>query len=245
MRYKCTVSYDGTNFHGFQIQGTLRTVQLEIENVLKKVLKNDVKIYGAGRTDSKVHAINQVFHFDSDIEMKDSSMKKAINAFLPDDIYIKNVEIVNEEFHSRFSSHEKNYHYIIDLGEYNPLYNNYRYYYKYKLDIDKMIDASQVFIGEHDFKSFTKNKIIENTVRTIYSINFIKENEGKLVTIEFIGNGFLHNMIRIIVAMLIEVGNGRKTKEDLINIMENKNRIYAPKTAPANGLYLYYIKYNN
>ena len=241
MRYKCTLMYDGTNFHGFQIQDDLRTVQLEIENVLKIITKENTKIYAAGRTDTHVHALGQVFHFDTDIMMKEWQMKNAINSRLPSDVYVKEVEIVDDNFHSRFSAHEKTYRYIIDLNEYNPLLAPYRYYYKHKLDYDKMKDASEIFIGEHDFKSFTKNHKIENTVRTIYDISF--KNENNVITIEFRGNGFLHNMVRIIVAMLIEVGNKRKTKEDLKNILESKNRKLAPKIAPANALYLVNIKY--
>jgi len=243
MRYKCVVMYDGSNFHGFQVQDDLRTVQLEIENVLKIITKTDTRIYPAGRTDTGVHALSQVFHFDTDIDMKEWQMKNAINSRLPSDVHIKEVEIVSEDFHARFSAHKKEYHYIIDLNEFNPLYSKYRYYYRHKLDIDKMIDASKIFIGEHDFKAFTKNHKIENTVRTIYSIDF-DINDG-VITVKFIGNGFLHNMIRIIIAMLVEVGNGRKTKEDLIKIMESQDRTLAPKTAPANGLYLVDITYND
>lgn len=242
MRYKCIVMYDGTNFHGFQIQEELRTVQLEIENVLKIITKVPTKIYPAGRTDTGVHAYNQVFHFDTDVVMKEYQMKNAINSRLPRDIYIKKVEIVDENFHARYNAKIKEYHYIIDLGEYNPLLTNYRYYYKHKLDINKMIDASKIFIGTHDFKAFTKNHKIENTVRTIYSIDF--DINDKVITIKFKGNGFLHNMVRIIVAMLIEVGNDRKTKEDLENILASKNRLLAPKTAPANALYLVNIEYD-
>lgn len=241
MRYKCTVSYDGTNFHGFQVQDNLRTVQDEIEKVLKIITKLETRIYPAGRTDTGVHGIGQVFHFDTNIEMKEWQMQNAINSRLPRDVYIKKVEFVSEDFHSRFSKHTKEYHYILDLNEYNPLYTNYRYYYKHKLDLDKMIEASKIFVGEHDFASFTKNHKIENTVRTIYSIDF--DIKDKVVCIKFKGNGFLHNMIRIIVAMLIEVGNNRLEIEKLKMIMEAKNRKLAPKTAPANGLYLYEITY--
>ena len=241
MRYKCIVMYDGTNFHGFQIQEELRTVQLDIENVLKIITKVPTKIYPAGRTDTGVHAYNQVFHFDTDVVMKEYQMKNAINSRLPRDIYIKKVEIVDENFHARYNAKIKEYHYLIDLGEYNPLLTNYRYYYKHKLDIDKMIDASKIFIGTHDFKAFTKNHKIDNTIRTIYSIDF--EIIDKEIIIKFKGNGFLHNMVRIIVAMLIEVGNDRKTKEDLENILASKNRLLAPKTAPANALYLVNIEY--
>lgn len=241
MRYKCIVSYDGTNFHGFQVQDNLRTVQEEIEKVLKVITKTDTRIYPAGRTDTGVHGIGQVFHFDTEIVMKEWNMKNAINSRLPRDIYIKDVEYASEDFHSRFTKHTKEYHYIIDLNEYDPLLKNYRYFYRHKLDIDKMIEASKVFVGEHDFASFTKNHKMENTVRTIYSIDY--EFKDKVLTLKFKGNGFLHNMIRIIVAMLIEVGNNRMEIERLKEIMELKNRKLAPKTAPANGLYLYEIVY--
>lgn len=241
MRYKCIVSYDGTNFHGFQVQDNLRTVQEEIEKVLKVITKTDTRIYPAGRTDTGVHGIGQVFHFDTEIVMKEWNMKNAINSRLPRDIYIKEVEYASEDFHARFTKHTKEYHYIIDLNEYDPLLGNYRYFYRHKLDIDKMIEASKVFVGEHDFASFTKNHKMENTVRTIYSIDY--EFKDKVLTLKFKGNGFLHNMIRIIVAMLIEVGNNRMEIDRLKEIMELKNRKLAPKTAPANGLYLYEIVY--
>lgn len=241
MRYKCTVSYDGTNFHGFQVQDNLRTVQDEIEKVLKIITKVDTRIYPAGRTDTGVHAYAMVFHFDSDVIMKEWNMKNAINSRLPRDVYIKEVEHVSDDFHSRFSKHTKEYHYVIDLNEFDPLKGNYRYFYRHKLDVKKIIDALDVFIGEHDFKAFTKNHKMENTVRHIYSIEHMFENN--VLTLKFKGNGFLHNMIRIIVAMLIEVGNNRLDKKDLIDIMNSKNRKLAPKTAPANGLYLYEIVY--
>ena len=241
MRYKATVMYDGTMFHGFQVQEDLRTVQKEIEEVLKIITKTDTKIHPAGRTDTGVHAVGQVFHFDTTVDMKEWQMKNAINSRLPRDIYVKKIEIVDESFHSRFNAKKKSYQYVINTNEFNPLNKNYCYYYKYKLDINKMIEASKIFIGEHDFKSFTKNHIIENTVRTIYDINF-EINDG-VIKINFIGNGFLHNMVRIIVAMLIEVGNDRVTIEQLQNIMDMKNRKLAPKLAPANALYLMSVEY--
>ena len=241
MRYKAIVMYDGTNFHGFQSQEDLRTVQKEIEEVLRIVTKKETKIFPSGRTDTGVHAIGQVFHFDYEVEMQEWQIKNAINSRLPKDIYIKSIGIVDDNFHARYQATKKEYQYIINLNEFNPLNKNYCYYYKYKLDIDKMIEASKVFIGEHDFKSFTKNHKIENTIRTIYDINFdIKDN---IIKINFLGNGFLHNMVRIIVAMLLEVGNGRFTIEYLQEAMENKNRKYAPKLAPANGLYLMKVFY--
>lgn len=241
MRYKAVVMYDGTMFHGFQSQDNLRTVQEEIEKVLKIITKKETRIFPAGRTDTGVHAIGQVFHFDYEVEMQEWQIKNAINSRLPKDIYIKNIGIVSDDFHARYQAVRKTYQYVINLNEFNPLNKNYCYYYKYKLDINKMIEASKVFIGEHDFKSFTKNHKLENTVRTIYDINF--EIENNVIKINFIGNGFLHNMVRIIVAMLIEVGNGRFSIEYLQEAMENKNRKYAPKLAPSNGLYLMEVTY--
>lgn len=244
MRYKCICSYDGTCFHGFQTQTNLRTVQEEIENVLKIICKKDTTIYPSGRTDAGVHAYGQVFHFDTEIEMGNWNMKNAINSRLPRDIYIKDVEKVDEEFHARFSAKSKEYHYKIALDEFDPLKKNYLYYPSYKkFDIDKMIEASKIFIGEHDFKSFTKNHKIENTVRTIYSIDFVVNNDKTELVIKFIGNGFLHNMVRILVAMLFMVGIGKLSKNELETILAQKNRVYAPKTAPANGLYLYKVNY--
>ncbi len=241
MRYKAVVMYDGTLFHGFQIQEDLRTVQKEIEDVLHIVTKHETKIYPAGRTDTGVHALGQVFHFDYEVEMQEWQIKNAINSRLPKDIYIKSIEIVDDSFHARYQATKKCYQYVININEFNPLNKNYCYYYKYKLDIEKMIEASKIFIGTHDFKSFTKNHKIENTIRTIYDIKF--EVCNGVIKINFEGNGFLHNMVRIIVAMLIEAGNNRKTVADLIEAMENKDRKYAPKLAPANGLYLVSVTY--
>lgn len=242
MRYKCTVCYDGSQFHGFQTQDSLRTVQIEIENALEIIHKRKINIFACSRTDTGVHAYGQIFHFDSEIDMPLWNMQNAINSRLPNDIYIRKVEKVEESFHSRFNVSKKEYHYLIDVGEYDPLKRNYRYYPKYKkTNIDIMEEASKVFIGVHDFKSFTKNHTIENTIREIYDISF--ERKENLVTIKFIGNGFLHNMVRIIVGMLLEVGWGNLTKEDLVYILEQKDRKLAPKIAPANGLYLYKIHY--
>lgn len=241
MRYKCIVSYDGAMYHGFQVQGELRTVQDEIEKVLLIITKKATRIYPSGRTDTGVHSYGQVFHFDTEIEMKEWNMQNAINSRLPRDIYIREVEIVSNDFHARYNAIQKTYHYLIDLGEYNPIQEKYRYYFKYKVDINKMIEASKIFIGEHDFKTFTKNHKLENTVRTIYQILF--EIKDTLITIKFVGNGFMHNMVRIIVAMLLEVGKGKLTKEDLLMRLESKDRKLAPKIATPNGLYLMEVKY--
>ena len=242
MRYKCICSYDGSLFHGFQVQEGLRTVQSEIETTLKNVLKSDIVIYASGRTDASVHAIGQVFHFDCELDMTASQMKRAINSYLPKDIFIKEVEIVDETFHSRFSAVSKEYHYVIGLDEYNPMNRNYVCYPLYKnIDYKKMEEASKIFIGEHDFRSFCKLGNNENTVRNIESIVF--EYGNNQLTIKITGNGFLHNMVRIIVGMLFEVGKGRIDIEYLKDAFEKKDRKYCTKVAPAEGLYLYKVNY--
>lgn len=241
MRYKCTLAYDGTNFHGFQVQNDLRCVQAELEKVLLVVTKKKTKVYGAGRTDAGVHAYGQVFHFDFDIEMGCENMRNAINCRLPNDIRILKVEHVGPDFHARYSAISKEYHYLIDFSEPDPLKYNYRWFYKYKINKELLYQASQIFVGTHDFKAITKNQKLENTIRTIDSIEFIED--GSLLTIKFKGNGFLHNQVRIIVAMIFEVARGKMPLEELENALNSKDRKKAPKTAPPNGLYLMQITY--
>lgn len=242
MRFKMIVSYDGTGFHGFQKQNDLRTVQGEIEKVLSKVLKQTIEVYASGRTDTHVHAIGQVLHFDTNVNITSEGLKKVVNKMLPKDVYIKDVECVSNSFHARYNALKKTYHYLVDLGEYNPFYANYRCYYMYKnLDIELMKKCCQLFVGEHDFRSFTKNTEALNTVRTIYSLELCKE--GSLLTFKFEGNGFLHNQVRIITAMILEVGRGKITIDDLKKVMEAKNRNFAPKVLGGEGLYLIKVEY--
>lgn len=242
MRYKCICSYDGSSFHGFQTQKNLRTVQEEIELALLKINKKPIIIHTSGRTDVGVHAIGQVFHFDSQVEMPEENYRNAINSRIPKDIYIKSIEKVPSDFHARFSAISKEYHYIIDLGEFNPLYRNYRLYYPYReFDKESFKEAMKIYIGSHDFKSFTKNKKITNTVRTIYSIDF--EEIETMIIVKIVGNGFMHNMVRILVAMALEVGRGKITRERLKTILEEKNKVLTPKIVPPNGLYLFKVNY--
>lgn len=241
MRYKCIVAYDGTSFHGFQVQNDLRCVQLELEKVLLVITKKKTKVYGAGRTDAGVHAYGQVFHFDFDVVMKEENMRNALNSRLPKDIYIRKVEHMDDKFHARFSALAKTYEYLVDFGEVDPLKVNYRWYYKYSFDLDLLKQAAKVFEGTHDFKAITKNHKLENTIRTIYSIDFSVQDT--LIKIRFRGNGFLHNQVRIMVAMMFEVARGKMRVCDLEKVLLSLDRKKAPKTAPPNGLYLMDIEY--
>ncbi|MFA6627251.1 MAG: tRNA pseudouridine(38-40) synthase TruA [Bacilli bacterium] len=241
MRYKCVVAYDGANYHGFQVQGIKNTIQNELEKALAVIHKKPITIYAAGRTDAGVHALAQVFHFNSEIDMNELSMKKAINSSLPADIYIQSVEHVSDDFHARFSAVSKEYEYLIDRGEYNPLLARYRTYYHYPLDVEAMKHVVDLMIGEHDFRAFTKNQRLKNTTRTIYTCSL--EQEGNLLRFRIHGNGFMHHMVRIMVGMMLEVGKGKITPTQFETILQAKNRQLAPKIVPANGLYLVRVHY--
>lgn len=242
MRYKCIIGYDGYAFHGFQKQNELRTVESEIEFALSKICKQQIEVYASGRTDKGVHAVGQVIHFDTTINITCEGLKRAINSLLPKDIYFYSVEIVENSFHARYSAVKKEYHYIVDIGEYNPLKANYRCYYMYKkLDIEKIKKACDVFIGTYDFKTFCKSGDEQNTVRTIYSLDL--EVVDQVLTFKFVGSGFLHNQVRIITAMILEVGRGKLEVEDLIKARDAKERKFAPKVLEGSGLYLYKVFY--
>lgn len=241
MRYKATVMYDGTSFCGFQVQPGLRSVQGVIEDVLTRLLKEKIKIQAAGRTDAKVHALGQVFHFDTGIDMENWQMKNAMNSHLPKDVYVKDTEKVADDFHARYSASLKKYVYVINFNEYNPLYRNYCWYHAPNLDIGKMKDASEVFIGEHDFKSFSKDSNVSSTTRRIDDISFSFCDE--ILKMEFTGNGFLHCMIRMIVGMLVEVGMNKTDAKTLKEILSLKKRGTVKKAAPPSGLYLKCVEY--
>ena len=242
MRFKCECSYDGTSYNGFQRQKNAPSIQEEIEKALEKVLGSFVKITASGRTDSGVHAVGQVFHFDTDLKISENGLKRAINSYLPSDIHVNSVEKVKDNFHARFDATKKEYHYFINFGKYDPIKRNYVYQYSYKkVNRDLIYEASRLFIGTIDFRSFTKNQSLDNTIRTIYSIDFKWDND--LLEIAIVGNGFMQNMVRIMVAMWLEVGRGKIATSDLKEIIEKRNRTLAPKTAPGCGLYLYKVYY--
>lgn len=241
MRYLVKVSYNGLRFHGFQSQKKERTVQDEIEKVLKKMHKSFIRIHPAGRTDAGVHALEQYFHFDSHIELAEEKWKYAMNSGLPDDILVRAVTQINEDYHVRYHSSGKAYRYKIYQGaDRNPFLDGLKVHYPYQLDEYKMKDVMQKFIGTHDFTSFSSAKAaIENKVRHIYRFDLIKTEDGYDFLI--IGSGFLYNMVRILVAYVLEVGRGRWDGEKTEEIFQAKDRKRVPKTAPAEGLYLEYV----
>lgn len=243
MRYLMTFSYDGTNYNGYQKQPNLKTIQGVIEDALTKInSKKEVSVHASGRTDSGVHAYNQKAHFDLDNDIDISKIKHSLNSLLPNDIYVKDVKKVDNDFHARFDVIKKEYIYKINVGEYNPVEFNYVYQYNNNLDIDKMNEALNYLKGEHDFTSFTKMvDEKESYVRIIYDTEISINNN--IITIKFVGNGFLRYMVRNMVGLLIEVGSGKKEPIEVLRLFEVKDRKEAGVTAPPNGLYLNNVYY--
>ena len=246
MRYLMTVSYDGTDFSGYQKQPKMRTVQMEIEKALKEINGGKkIDIYASGRTDARVHAIAQKIHFDMDKDIGVEKLKKALNSLLPNDIFIKKVESVSDNFHARFSAIGKEYVYLLNMGEYNPLERNYVYQYNEKLDVVEMERAMKYLEGTHNFKSFTKSdEDKDDYVRTVSQTNLIRDvKDVNKIILVFVGTGFLRYQVRSMVGTLILVGQGKIRSEEIINIIRKEDRRYAGKTAPSEGLYLKNVFY--
>lgn len=246
-KLKCTISYDGTNYAGFQIQPNKNTIQAEIEQALKKMHKGEfVRIYTSGRTDAGVHAKGQVFHFMTGLQIELPNWKKALNTLLPKDIYVHDVEDVPENFHAQYDAVEKEYrYYVLNSKEPDVFQKNYMYYHPYPLNITKMQNACKTFIGTHDFTSFCsmRSNVKGDKIRTIYEMNCDRNGDK----IEFIirGNGFLHHMVRIMVGMVIDIGSGKAQENSIEKALAKKDRREAGVTIPPEGLYLWEVTYSN
>lgn len=244
MRLLAVVSYNGTNYAGWQKQPDKISVQETIEGALSKFFNTEITIYGSGRTDAGVHALGQTFHFDVDRKEIDiSRLIYSLNSMLPEDIYIEDMEEVDEDFHARYSVKEKTYGYTIILREKDVLLYQIAYACPYKLDIDLTEKALNLFKGKHNFKNFTsKEEDQDNFVREIYEINFEYNNET--INIIFRGNGFMRYMIRFMVGTAIEVGRRRMTLEEVDDLLnEDSPRTVVSAKAPASGLVLLDVKY--
>jgi tRNA pseudouridine38-40 synthase len=243
-RYKCIISYDGSGYSGYQVQPNKRTVQSQIEAVLAKIHKGShVRISASGRTDAGVHAKGQVIHFDSPLSLLEEKWGLALNSMLPEDISVLAVEKVDPAFHARFDAEGKEYRYFLyQSPKRDPFQRNYAFHYPYPLNLEDMREAYKYLLGTHDFSSFCSARTeVEDKVRTIETIEITQEDER--VCFRFIGNGFLYNMVRILVGTLLEVGSGKRKPKDIMEILEKKDRSYAGKTAPGQGLYLWKVYY--
>lgn len=250
-RIKLIVAYDGTNYCGWQIQPNGITVQEVLNTVISQVTGETIQVIGASRTDSGVHAYGNVAVFDTQSSIPAARMCQALNQKLPVDIRIVHSEEVKREFHPRYAKTRKTYEYqIMNTKILVPTQRLYAYAVTYDLDISKMRVAAQALVGTHDFTSFCSLRTeVEDMVRTIYAIE-IEEKDmtylhgtDKEIRICIQGNGFLYNMVRIIVGTLVGVGRGFYQPEQMKEILEAKDRKVAGVTAPPHGLFLKQIEY--
>lgn len=244
MRYKCTVAYDGYNYVGFQSQINGVAIQDVIEEKLKIIFNDDIRIVMASRTDSGVHALGQVFHFDHEKVIDSYRLKGSLNGLLPKDIHIMNVETVDESFHARYSVKAKKYEYHINIGEYDVFSRNRAYQCYYKLDMDLLKKGAELFIGRHDFGSFNTSSYEDypDQTREIFSMRVIEH--GSKVIIEVIGDGFLRHMVRMIAGTLIDLARGQKTLDTVKDMIDHPKKSTHRYNIDPCGLYLCEIYYD-
>ena len=242
-RIGIVVAYDGTNYSGWQIQPNAVTIQGVLNETLTSLLGEQIEVMGASRTDAGVHALGNVAVFDTNTRIPGEKISYALNQFLPPDIRIQLSEEVESDFHPRYCDSEKTYQYrILNRRFPVPTERLYSYFYHYKLDVEKMREATSFLIGRHDFASFCGSGAqVRSTIRTITGMDVSRD--GDMITLTVTGTGFLYNMVRIIAGTLIEIGNGQYEPERMKEILEAKNREAAGPTAPAHGLTLVEISY--
>lgn len=243
MRVKMVVAYDGTAYHGWQIQPNGISIQQVLNETLSELLGEEITVTGASRTDAGVHSLGNVCVFDTTTRMPAEKISYALNQRLPEDIVVQESCEVDESFHPRFSKSRKTYEYrILNRKMRMPTRRLDTYFFHYDLNLEAMQKAASYVVGVHDFKSFcSANSQSETTVREIYSCTV--EKDGDIITIRVTGNGFLYNMVRILAGTLIQIGDGRKSPEDMIKILEACDRGAAGPTAPACGLTMIGLEY--
>ena len=242
-RIKLTVAYDGTDYCGWQIQPNGITVEEVLNRNLSELTGEEITVIGASRTDSGVHAQGNVAVFDSDTTIPPERIAYAVNRKLPEDIVVIRSEEVPGDWHPRYQETEKTYEYhILNREMPDPVRRRDTYFVSYPLDLEAMRRAAAYLKGEHDFRSFCNiHTDVQDTVRTIYDLDIIRS--GDLVTVRIRGNGFLYNMVRIIVGTLVRVGRGFYSPGQVKEILEEKERTSAGVTAPPQGLVLVKIDY--
>lgn len=240
------ISYDGTEFCGYQIQDNGRTVGGVMLDSLKKVFGEVFNVAGCSRTDSGVHALNYFISFKAETKMSAETVVKALNANLPNDVVVKNCREVADDFHARYSVISKEYEYRIYTADVkSPFMRNHALYLKYPLNVELLNKAAANFVGTHDFRSFmASGSKITDTVRTVYKAEVSEISEGHY-TFNIAADGFLYNMVRIAVGTLLEVQQGKILPEEVKNIMDSLDRNKAGFTAPPQGLYLKNVSYTN
>lgn len=249
VNYKLLLQYDGTDFHGWQVQNGLRTVQGELERVLSLLEDGEVHVAGSGRTDAGVHAEGQVASFKMNRDFEPEKLRAAINGNSMRDMRVLKVEEVDENFHARFSAKGKSYVYrVVNSNILSPFWSRYAHLEKRPLDLKRMNDAARLFLGEHDWTAFSNAQSDSmNKVRTIHEfrIDSTWDSRAKalMIELEIRGNGFLRYMVRSIVGTVIEVGHGEKDFDTIRNAIVTGDRDLVGATSPANGLTLREVYY--
>lgn len=242
--YKLTLAYDGAKYKGWQRLGnTDKTIQGKIESVLSRLLEREIEITGASRTDAGVHAHGQVASFSLDEVLDCEALLEALNRYLPEDIQVLSFEEAPERFHSRYNAKGKVYLYQLwNNPSMDPFKRSYYVHVPEPLDLKRMRRAAQLFVGEHDFTTFTTAKVKKKSmVRRIKSIDI--QSQDSEVTIRIAGDGFLHNQVRRMVGVLIDIGIGNREPESVTKLIAEKDRAKCGVTAPAHGLFLEQVEY--
>ena len=244
MRFAASVEYEGTNFFGWQRQSSVNSIQEEIENSISQITQSNIKIQGAGRTDAGVHALGQVFHFDTDIIRPINSLIKGVNSFLPDSIRIKWVKSVPDDFHARFFATGREYQYLLNNSSINSsIWSNHCGWTFYELDFTLLKNASKKFEGCHDFSAFRSSECqAKSPIRLIENIRVERFNNYYLFTIK--GDGFLHHQVRNMIGTIISVARKEMSIDNIDTLFLKKDRSLTPATFSPNGLYLTNIKYD-
>ena len=242
MRYFIEISYNGSKYHGWQIQPNAISIQETLMNALTTILRKDISVVGAGRTDAGVHALQLMAHFDIDFAINEQEIVHNLNAYLPDDIVVTSIFLVPDNAHARFDASRRSYEYRIWLGR-NPFLLDTTYQvHRQQYDIKKMNEAASVLLEYTNFKCFSKSKTDVKTYNCdITEAKWVLDN-GKL-TFYITADRFLRNMVRAIVGTLLDIGLGKKTKQDFINIIKSEDRSNAGLSVPPQGLFLSEVKY--
>jgi tRNA pseudouridine38-40 synthase len=245
-KFRLTIAYDGTPFSGWQIQDNDTSIQGSIEDALFSITKERRRIVGSGRTDAGVHARGQVAHLSIEKRIEPHILKKALNATLPQEIRILEIEKVSPDFHAQISAIGKEYHYHLCLDEVVlPFDRPYVWHYRKKIDIPLLHEAAQIFLGEHDFRGFSNaiggGLIKQNTIRTINRLDIVQTQIG--LRLEFEGNGFLYKMVRNITGMLLSIASSKRPLGDIQSVFSSKDRSKAESGAPPQGLFLIQVFY--
>ncbi len=237
------LAYDGTAYHGWQLQPEARTIQGELEKALGRMAKKPVRVTGAGRTDAGVHARGQVAHFDLERAIPPEGMVKGLNTLIPSDIRVLGVAEVDATFHARYSARSKTYRYYLDPTPLaSPFRNRFTLHYPHDLDRDGLRQAAAKFLGKHDFAAFRAAACNAKTTTRVVSVSEWVEEEGELVY-QVVASGFLHHMVRNLVGTMLEVGRKKTSACSMVAILDSRDRTQAGPTAPPQGLHLEGVSY--